>query len=265
MPLNQIFSYIGVGIKGEGGGGGGGGGDSSQNILKSQQNSPEFYDILHSLKCGETLISIFPSVIYFVGIALLIHHIITINIRPQLYRRVGRELLLQIPWQLSLICPWGMGIAEGSNLNLDTIPMISKGFRDFIKIPFVFFYVVTGIAPFNKYVNVSDIKNLHPIAQVLLLPRVLKLFICTLMSIIPFIALIKLKERRPVPQFMLWMGHVRRDRSELGVSVYYLERPVTEVTMNSPGNEIRRSNSCNNVRILKLKPRRNRSRKSVSV
>ena len=43
--------------------------------------------------------------------------------------------------QLSLICPWGMGIAEGSNLNLDTIPMISKGFRDFIKIPFVFFYV----------------------------------------------------------------------------------------------------------------------------
>ena len=97
MSLNQIFSYIGVGIKGEGGGGGG---DSSQNILKSQQNSPEFYDILHSLKCGETLISIFPSVIYFVGIALLIHHIITINIRPQLYRRVGRELLLQIPWQV---------------------------------------------------------------------------------------------------------------------------------------------------------------------
>ncbi|KAK6625481.1 hypothetical protein RUM43_005779 [Polyplax serrata] len=209
MTMSQILSYIG---------------GTSQPVLTSQNNGPDFFDLIQSLQCGDSVISIFPSVIYLIGIALLIHHIITMNIRPQLYRRVGRELLLQIPWQ-----------------------------------------VVTGIAPFNKYTNVSDIRNLHPMVQAILAPRVLKIFVCSLMSVIPFLALFKLKERRPLPQFMLWMGPVRRDRSELGASGYYLERPISELTLSSADCEVTRSCSCGDVSILKLKSKRIRSRKSVSV
>lgn len=88
MTMSQILSYIG---------------GTSQPVLTSQNNGPDFFDLIQSLQCGDTVISIFPSVIYLIGIALLIHHIITMNIRPQLYRRVGRELLLQIPWQVRVV------------------------------------------------------------------------------------------------------------------------------------------------------------------
>lgn len=93
MNINEIFSLIG---------------GTSQPVPPIQQSNSEFYEWLKSLQCGDTVASIFPSVIYLVGIALLIHHIITMNIRPQLYRRVGRELLLQVPWQVSVFvffCP----------------------------------------------------------------------------------------------------------------------------------------------------------------
>lgn len=87
MKITQILSYF----RG-----------TSQPVLNAKQSSPEFFDFIQSLQCGDTAVSIFPSVIYLIGIALLIHHIITMNIRPQLYRRVGRELLLQIPWQVRI-------------------------------------------------------------------------------------------------------------------------------------------------------------------
>lgn len=63
------------------------------------------------------------------------------------------------------------------------------------------------------------------------------------------------------------MGPVRRDRSELGASSYYLERPISEGgTPNSSDSDIKKSNSCKDVTDLKLnKPKRSRARKSVSV
>lgn len=64
-------------------------------------NSGEFFINVRALQCGDGLLTILPSIIYLVGIALVVHHIITMNIRPQLYRRVGRELLLQVPWQVT--------------------------------------------------------------------------------------------------------------------------------------------------------------------
>ncbi|KAK6637979.1 hypothetical protein RUM44_008403 [Polyplax serrata] len=241
MTMSQILSYIG---------------GTSQPVLTSQNNGPDFFDLIQSLQCGDTVISIFPSVIYLIGIALLIHHIITMNIRPQLYRRVGRELLLQIPWQEILIF---MLIYQCIRIWLSTLVLLNTIFKYYQK------QVVTGIAPFNKYTNVSDIRNLHPMVQAILAPRVLKIFVCSLMSVIPFLALFKLKERRPLPQFMLWMGPVRRDRSELGASGYYLERPISELTLSSADCEVTRSCSCGDVSILKLKSKRIRSRKSVSV
>lgn len=67
-----------------------------------EQNNQDWVNLVQSLQCGETVISILPSLIYLIGIFLLVHHIIKMNIRPQLYRRAGRELLLQIPWQVFL-------------------------------------------------------------------------------------------------------------------------------------------------------------------
>lgn len=69
----------------------------------NHQNNQDFVEFVQSLQCGESIISIVPSLIYLIGIALLVHHIITMNIRPQLYRRVGHEMLLQIPWQVFII------------------------------------------------------------------------------------------------------------------------------------------------------------------
>lgn len=63
------------------------------------------------------------------------------------------------------------------------------------------------------------------------------------------------------------MGPIRRDRSELGASSYYLERPISEnVTPVSSESNIKKSNSCGDMTELKPgRPKRLRARKSASV
>lgn len=65
------------------------------------------------------------------------------------------------------------------------------------------------------------------------------------------------------------MGPVRRDRTELGASIYYLERPVAgDVSPHSSDMDLRKFNSTGDVNESKptFKHRRpTRTRKSVSV
>lgn len=63
------------------------------------------------------------------------------------------------------------------------------------------------------------------------------------------------------------MGPIRRDRSELGASSYYLERPVSEnISPNSSDSDVKKSNSCGDMTLPKpARPKRFRARKSVSV
>lgn len=69
-------------------------------VPNNQQSNQDFLELVQSFQCGDSVFSILPSLVYLIGIGLLVHHIITMNIRPQLYRRVGHEMLLQIPWQV---------------------------------------------------------------------------------------------------------------------------------------------------------------------
>ncbi|KAL0272017.1 UNVERIFIED_CONTAM: hypothetical protein PYX00_005155 [Menopon gallinae] len=273
------------------------------NSFGSQEKSDssnygEFFVNVRALQCGDGLLTIVPSIIYLIGIALVVHHIITMNIRPHLYRRVGRELLLQVPWQeililmliyqsiriwlstlmilttvfnfyqkqLAVVYPMGINFNDGASLKLTSISSLSKCCCDSVKIPFIIVYILTGLTPLKKFFDVTDLKSLHPLVLLFLVPQFMKICTCTALSFLPLLALLKLKERRPLPQFMLWMGPIRRDRSELGASGYYLERPFSDVAMNASEFNLKKSNSCTDMASVKsVKPKRLRARKSVSV
>nr|CAD7420269.1 unnamed protein product [Timema poppensis] len=158
------------------------------------------------LKCGEGPLSLVPSALYVSGMATLMHYVVAVR-RPWSLRRLLRDhyvremAFLWFLYQTLVVWVYFLraidvtvnGLTVWYLQNPDTPPMTLK--------------------------NLMDASN-RPVW-----PRRAKFAVCLAVSLTPGLLLLALYQGETLTTALGW-GFIHRPRTEIGISAYYLVRPL---------------------------------------